>query len=360
MAERQLPKLNVAGSIPVSRSTPSSRTSRLGKDSHPLMAKMIVVTGAAGFIGRNAVAELNARGFEHLLLVDNLGTDDKWRNLVGLRFEDIISPVEFLSRIERDAVPPTEAVLHLGACSSTTERDADFLLRNNYHYTRTLCEWSLRKSARFIYASSAATYGDGANGYSDADTATPSLQPLNMYGYSKHIFDLWALRHKLFDRIVGLKYFNVFGPYEDHKGDMRSVISKSYAQIGREAKVNLFRSYRPEYADGEQMRDFVYVKDAVDVTLWFLEQRKVGGLFNCGTGIARTWKDLASAVFTAMDVPVRIDYIEMPEALRGKYQYFTQADMTKLRGAGYTRPFTPLEDAVADYIRNFYMKQATA
>jgi len=214
----------------------------------------------------------------------------------------------------------------------------------------------LRDGARFIYASSAATYGDGAHGYSDAGSSTPELRPLNMYGYSKHMFDLWALRHRLFDRIVGLKYFNVFGPYEDHKGDMRSVISKSFKQIGLEGKVNLFKSYRPEYADGEQKRDFIYVKDAVDVTLSFVEDRSGGGLFNCGTGIARTWKDLALAVFSAMDVPARIDFIEMPETLRGKYQYFTQADMSKLRAAGYTRPFTSLEDGVDDYIRSYYMK----
>ncbi len=175
-----------------------------------------------------------------------------------------------------------------------------------------------------------------------------------MYGFSKHIFDLWALRQKLFDRIVGLKYFNVFGPYEDHKGDMRSVVSKSYSQIGREGKVSLFKSYRPDYADGEQKRDFVYVKDAVEVTLSFLDDRSTGGLFNCGTGVARTWKDLAKAVFAAMKLPPRIEFIEMPETLRGKYQYFTQADISKLRSIGYTRPFTPLEDAVAHYIQSYY------
>jgi len=320
------------------------------------MSKAIVVTGGAGFIGRNAVAELNARGFDNILIVDNLGTDEKWRNLNGLVYEDILPPAQFLSLVEYNTLPAIEAIVHLGACSATTERDADFLLRNNYHYTRSLCEWSLRDGARFIYASSAATYGDGAHGYSDADSATSGLRPLNMYGYSKHMFDLWALRHRLFDRIVGLKYFNVFGPYEDHKGDMRSVISKSFKQIGLEGKVNLFKSYRPEYADGEQKRDFIYVKDAVDVTLSFVEDRSGGGLFNCGTGIARTWKDLALAVFSAMDVPARIDFIEMPETLRGKYQYFTQADMSKLRAAGYTRPFTSLEDGVDDYIRSYYMK----
>jgi ADP-L-glycero-D-manno-heptose 6-epimerase len=318
------------------------------------MNKPIVVTGGAGFIGRNAIQTLNDRGFDNILLVDELGLDEKWRNLRGLRFEDILSPNQLLSLIETPI--ELEAIIHLGACSATTERDADYLLSNNYHYTRTLCEWSLGRAVRFLYASSAATYGEGAQGYSDSDEETPKLRPLNMYGYSKHMFDLWALKHKLFDRIVGLKYFNVFGPYEDHKGDMRSVVSKSYGQIQREGKVQLFRSYRPEYADGEQMRDFVYVKDAVDVTLSFLENR-AGGLFNCGTGLARTWKDLAIAVFAAMNREPQIEFIDMPETLKGKYQYFTQADISKLREAGYGRPFHTLEDAVADYIHSYYDAQ---
>ena len=318
------------------------------------MSKAVVVTGGAGFIGRNAIAELNRRGFENILLVDDLGTDDKWKNLRGLVYEDILTPARFLSLVERDMLDNVEAVIHLGACSATTEKDADFLLRNNYHYTRSLCEWSLAHDVRFIYASSAATYGEGAQGYSDADAATPTLRPLNMYGYSKHMFDLWALRHGLFDRIVGLKYFNVFGPYEDHKGEMRSVVSKSYYQVRDNGEVHLFKSYRPEYKNGEQMRDFIYVKDAVDVTLWFLANR-AGGLFNCGTGVARTWKDLAGSVFTAMDKPEKISFIDMPEALKGKYQYFTQAEMTKLRGVGYARPFTSLEAGVDDYIRNYYV-----
>jgi ADP-L-glycero-D-manno-heptose 6-epimerase len=317
------------------------------------MSKQIVVTGAAGFIGRNIVAELNARGTDDLLLVDHLGTDEKWHNLVGLRYEDILDPAAFLTRLEAGAIGGVEAIIHLGACSATTERDADYLLRNNYHYTRTLCEWSLKNKAKFIYASSAATYGDGAEGYSDDDARLNILRPLNMYGYSKHMFDQWALKHSLFDRIAGLKYFNVYGPYEDHKGDMRSMVNKSYAQIKKEGKVRLFKSHRPDYSDGEQMRDFIYVKDAVAVTLHFLEHRDRAGLFNCGTGKARSWKDLANAVFSAMGVPPQIDFVEMPEVLRGKYQYFTQADMSKLRNAGYTAPFTSLEDAVRDYVTTY-------
>ncbi len=320
----------------------------------------MVVTGADGFIGRNVVAELNARGYDDLLLVDSLGRDDKWRNLLGLAYEDILGPEEFLTSVEKGKLDDVDAIVHLGACSATTERDADYLLRNNYRYTRTLCQWSLQNHARFIYASSAATYGDGSQGYNDDVAELPILRPLNMYGYSKHMVDLWARKHKLFDRIVGLKYFNVFGPYEDYKGDMRSMVSKSYDQIKKTGKVQLFKSHRPDYADGEQMRDFIYVKDAVAVTLHFLEHRQHGGLFNCGTGQARTWKALVTAVFAAMKLPPQIEFVPMPEVLQGKYQYFTQASMEKLRKAGYTQPFTSLEDAVLDYVTTYLSKRDDA
>lgn len=323
--------------------------------------KTTVVTGAAGFIGRNTVAELNRRGVTELLLVDRLEKDDRWRNLVGLSYEDLISPEEFLDLIHEpgdSALPEIDTVIHLGACSATTETDADYLLRNNYAYTRALCEWTQARGIRFVYASSAATYGDGSKGYKDADAATPTLEPLNMYGYSKHMFDLWALKHGLFwkleNPIVGLKYFNVYGPFEDHKGDMRSVVNKSFSQVGDgSGKVQLFRSHRDGYRDGEQMRDFVYVRDAVDVTLFMAEHRHVGGLFNCGTGVARTWNDLVTAVYAAMGHEPRIEYIDMPAALQGKYQYFTEADPHKLREAGYTRPFTTLEDGVRDYVTTY-------
>lgn len=322
------------------------------------MAEPIIVTGAAGFIGRNLVAELNARGEDELILVDELGRDEKWKNLVRLRYEDIVSPEDFLGLLEDGAYQDARAVIHLGACSATTEKDADFLLRNNYQYTRVLCNWAQAQGARFVYASSAATYGDGFRGYGDSDSMTPDLEPLNMYGYSKQMFDLWALKHGLFEsdaeggNIVGLKYFNVYGPYEDHKGDMRSVVVKSFEQIRQTGEVRLFKSYRPEYRDGEQMRDFIYVKDAVDVTLHFALQDAAapGGLFNCGTGKARTWLDLTRAVFKAMGKEPNIEFIEMPKELQGKYQYFTEAKTEKLRAAGYEKPFTSLEEGVRQYV----------
>lgn len=317
------------------------------------MPHLTIVTGAAGFIGRNCVAELNRRGNTDLILVDLLGTDEKWQNLLGLRFEDLIHPDQLPGRL--DTFGKVDAIVHLGACSATTEKNADYLLENNYRTTRTLCEWALKHGSRFVYASSGATYGDGGLGYDDADRVTPTLRPLNMYGYSKHLFDLWALKHDLFSRgIVGLKYFNVFGPYEDHKADMRSVVNKAYQQILNTGEVTLFKSDRPDYRDGEQMRDFVYVKDAVDVTLWFAGTKHApGGLYNCGTAQARTWVDLARATFHAMGREASIRFVDMPDTLKGKYQYFTQADATKLKAAGYTKPFRSLEDAVKDYVDSY-------
>src|SRR5271154_7153988 len=240
------------------------------------MSTQIIVTGAAGFIGRNIVAELNRRGHTNLLLVDQLGTDEKWANLVGLRFDDVISPTKFIESVKADTAWKAVACIHLGACSATTEKDADYLLENNYRYTRTLCEWSLDHNIRFVYASSAATYGDGTQGYSDEDCATPILQPLNMYGYSKHLFDLWALQTGAIERIVGLKYFNVYGPYEDHKGNMRSLVQKAYHQIIERGYLELFKSHRPDYCDGGQKRDFIYVRDAVGVTLHFALESRTG------------------------------------------------------------------------------------
>lgn len=312
-----------------------------------------IVTGAAGFIGRNIVQELNRRGSDRILLVDHLGETDKWKNLVGLSYDDFLPKADFRASLKHRRFYGLKAVFHLGACSATTERDADYLLDNNYRYTRDLCEWALTSEARFVYASSAATYGNGDLGYSDDDAKTPTYKPLNMYGYSKHMFDLWALRKGLLDQIAGLKYFNVYGPYEDHKDDMRSVVHKAYGQIVETGEVKLFKSHKPDFADGEQKRDFIYVKDAVDVTLKLGEEGAPSGLFNCGTGESRTWVDLVSATFAAMGKKPNITFIDMPEHLRGKYQYFTQADMGKLRAAGYEKPFTSLEDGIRDYVQNY-------
>lgn len=315
------------------------------------MDKPIIVTGGAGFIGSQIVAELNRIGINNIFIVDRLGSTDKWKNLRGLAFEDVIDKDEFLAAVKARLFPDVEAIFHMGACSATTEKNADYLLHNNYHYSRALCEWALETRARFITASSAATYGDGTRGYSDDDSVTPTLRPLNMYGYSKQMFDEWALRAGHYKHIVGLKFFNVFGPGEAHKGDMRSVVYKAFHELRDKGHISLFRSQHPDYRDGEQKRDFVYVKDAVDVAMYFLEHREVSGLFNCGTGQARTWLDLANAVFAATGREPRINWVDMPAVLAGKYQYFTQADTRKLRAAGYTRPFTPLADSVADYVR---------
>ncbi|HMP74406.1 MAG TPA: ADP-glyceromanno-heptose 6-epimerase [Kiritimatiellia bacterium] len=309
-----------------------------------------IVTGGAGFIGSNIVAALNERGIENILVVDQLGESEKWRNLVGLRFEDYLDKHDFRGWVLEDGLPEVKAVFHMGACSATTEKDASYLADNNYRVTRELCEWALAHGTRFVYASSGATYGDGSLGYSDADEVTPTLAPLNMYGYSKHMFDLWALKHGHLDRIVGLKFFNVYGPREDHKGDMRSVVHKAYGQMVAEGVVRLFKSYHPDYKDGEQVRDFVYVKDAVGVCLDFADHPERNGLFNVGTGTARTWVDLAKAVFAAAGRESRIEFIEMPDALRGKYQYRTEADLGKLRASGCKVPFHSLEDGVADYV----------
>ncbi len=317
------------------------------------MSAPIIITGAAGFIGRNTVAELNRRGHTNLLLVDHLGSDEKWANLLGLRFDNIISPAKFIENVKNDTAGKAAACIHLGACSATTEKDADYLLENNYRYTRTLCEWSLRHGVRFVYASSAATYGDGGRGYSDEDSAAFELTPLNMYGYSKQLFDLWALQAGAMNRIVGLKYFNVYGPYEDHKAAMRSLVQKAYYQIIERGYLELFKSHRPDCHDGEQKRDFIYVQDAVDVTLHFALDSQVCGLINCGTGVARTWLDLASALFSTMNRKPDIRFIDMPEVLRGKYQYFTQADVAKLRKTGYAKPFLSLENGVSNYVKTY-------
>jgi ADP-L-glycero-D-manno-heptose 6-epimerase len=313
----------------------------------------VLVTGGAGFIGSALVWALNWRGCDDIVVCDRLGADEKWRNLAPLRFAEFVEADDLRLRLQSGALGKFDLVLHMGACSSTTERDAGFLFRNNFEFTRDLADWSLAKDVRFVYASSAATYGDGSAGMEDDDSKLDTLRPLNMYGYSKHLFDLHARRAGFLDDIVGLKYFNVFGPNEDHKGDMRSLVHKSFSQVENEDVIRLFTSYRKDYSDGEQKRDFLYVKDAVAMTLHLAATKKAGGLFNIGSGKARTWIDLANSVFAALDKKPKIEFIEMPEAIRDKYQYFTQADISRLRAAGYKAPITSLETAVKDYVRNY-------
>ena len=321
---------------------------------------MIIVTGGAGLIGSAIVQHLNGLGREDIVIVDHLGHTDKWRNLAPLRFMDYLEKDAFERILDNgtlaERLPGSrtlEAVIHLGACSATTEPDATYLIRNNFEYSRKLALTALAADARFIYASSAATYGDGENGFVDDDSQLPLLRPMNMYGYSKQLFDLWALRHGILDKIVGIKYFNVYGPNEQHKAEMRSLVLKAYEQIGTTGILRLFKSYRPEYGDGEQLRDFIYVKDAAAMTLHFLQNRDAGGIFNVGGGTTVSWNRLAGAVFRAMGKPVNIEYIDMPESIRGTYQYLTCAETAKVHSAGYLKPVSSVEDAVTDYIRNY-------
>jgi len=313
----------------------------------------VLVTGGAGFIGSALVWALNRRGCDNIVVCDVLGTDEKWRNLTPLRFADYIEASELQSRLQASTLGKFDLVLHLGACSATTEKDASYLIKNNYEFTRDLANWSLANKSRFVYASSAATYGDGSAGMEDDEAKLDLLRPLNMYGYSKHLFDLHAKRAGFLNKICGLKFFNVFGPNEDHKGDMRSLVHKSFAQVQKEGVIRLFKSYRKDFKAGEQKRDFLYVKDCVAMTLHLAATPRANGLFNIGSGQARTWMDLSNAVFTATKKKPSIKFIEMPEAIRDKYQYFTQANLLRLRGAGYAAPVTSLENAVHDYVRKY-------
>lgn len=310
----------------------------------------IIVTGGAGFIGSAIVWRLNELGYDDILIVDRMDETDKWKNLAPLRFVDYVEAVDFLDII--DEFGDMDAIFHLGACSSTTETDADFMVRNNFQYTKAVADFAFAKDIRFIYASSAATYGDGSAGMNDGTEDLGRFRPLNVYGYSKHMFDQYAARNGMFGRVVGLKYFNVFGPNENHKGNMRSLVNKAFEQINRSGKLQLFKSANPDYADGEFGRDFVYVKDAVDMTLFFLGN-KASGLFNIGSGQMNTWNALAEAIFKALGKPKNVEFIDMPVHLRDRYQYHTQADLTRIYTAGYSGESTQLDAAVADYIQYY-------
>ncbi len=317
---------------------------------------MFILTGGAGLIGSALLWKLNRVGIDDVLVVDHLGeTSDKWKNLAPLRFADYREKGEFreMLRAGKFAGAKIDGVLHLGACSSTTEKNASYLVDNNFRYTAELAEFCVARKIRMVYASSCATYGDGSCGYRDDESTIDKLRPLNMYGYSKQLFDLYARRRGYLDQLVGCKFSNIYGPNENHKGEMRSVMMRAFEQISATGTMKLFRSYRPEYADGEQKRDFLYVKDAVEMVYFLLGKSGAAGLYNIGSGEAETWNRLVKAVFAAMDKPVRINYIDMPESLRDRYQYYTCAEINKLRALGYSAPTTTLEAAAADYVGNY-------
>jgi ADP-L-glycero-D-manno-heptose 6-epimerase len=314
---------------------------------------MIVVTGAAGFIGSAIVHELNSRGRTDILIVDEADDLEKKKNIEGIKFSRMQPKEEFLSDVLDRKVSSVEAIIHMGACSSTTETDLNYLRINNFEYTQHLAKFALEVKARFIYASSAATYGDGEKGYDDEEELLETLVPLNPYGDSKQQFDLWAKKENILSKIVGLKYFNVYGPNEYHKESMQSMVRKGFLQINETKKLKLFKSYRQEYSDGGQVRDFVYIKDAVDMTLYFLDHPEIGGIFNVGTGKARSWNDLAKGIFKALEINSDIEYIEIPESIRDQYQYYTCAKMGKINKAGYDKPVLSLEEGISDYVKKY-------
>ncbi|MGH8191644.1 MAG: ADP-glyceromanno-heptose 6-epimerase [Rhodanobacteraceae bacterium] len=319
---------------------------------------MILVTGGAGFIGSNIVAALAGRG-QSVAICDWLGQDGKWRNLAKTELADVVAPEGLTTWLERHG-EGLETLIHMGAISSTSATDADLVIDVNFRLSRDLWQWCGRHGKRFLYASSAATYGSGDQGYDDdgSPEALGKLRPLNLYGWSKHLFDrrvarAVADREAVPPQWAGLKFFNVYGPNEYHKGDMRSVVARYYPTAAGGDEVALFKSYRADVADGQQKRDFVYVEDCVAVVLWLLDHPEVSGLFNVGTGQARSFADVIGALFAALDRPARIRYREMPEAMREHYQYFTQARVDRLREAGFAQPFTSIEDGVREYVRHY-------
>jgi len=315
---------------------------------------MILITGAAGFIGSAVAAALNRQGRKDLVLCDRFGAGEKWKNLLGLHYRRMVHKDDLFDFLVEDpAATDISAIIHLGACSDTTETDMDYLLENNVNYSIGLCQWSLAKQVRFVYASSAAVYGDGRLGFSDADDRTPKLRPLNKYGFSKWMFDMWVLENGLVDRVAGIRYFNVFGPNEYHKGKMASVVFHTCPQAVAGGMIRLFESHRKGVKHGEQARDFIYVDEAVDMTLFLLSHEQACGIFNAGTGRAHTFNDLAEAVFSGLGREPVIHYFPMPEELRDRYQYFTRADMTRLRKAGYPEQPDRFKDYVAGYVKKY-------
>lgn len=317
--------------------------------------RLIVVTGGAGFIGSAVIRHLNQNGFSNLVIVDELGTSEKWKNLLGKKFYDVISKNVFFDWLQ-DKEHEIKAFIHLGACTSTVETNASYLLENNYRFSMRLAQYALEHGHRFIYASSAATYGDGGLGFSDNEAELEKLHPLNMYGMSKHLFDLWLKNQGLINQVVGLKYFNVFGPNELHKGRMASIITHMLPIAKKEGVIRLFKSSEPEkFSDGDQCRDFIYVKDVARMTCAFLENDATG-IFNIGRGMPGTWNQIAKALFEALGIKGHIEYIPMPDDLKGKYQNYTCADMRKTQSALQKISDTmPLEDAVKEYVKDYLL-----
>jgi len=313
---------------------------------------MIILTGGAGFIGSCLLHKLNSNNIKDVIIVDNLKSGDKWKNLVGKLFSDFIHKDTFLSKLNNKTFAKViNTIIHLGACTDTTEKDADYMIYNNYSYSKEIAQFAVNNNIRFIYASSAATYGNGENGYSDREFY--KLKPLNIYGFSKHLFDLWVLENNYDKIFTGLKFFNVFGPNEYHKNEMASMVYKSYLQVIEQQRIRLFKSNHPEFRNGEQKRDFIYVKDVVEVIWNILNTTHINGIFNLGTGKASTWNELANAVFKALGKEPNIEYIEMPENLSSQYQNFTQADMSRLKDTMSLKPFYTLDSAISDYIHNY-------
>lgn len=311
-----------------------------------------IVTGGAGFIGSCVVRTLNDAGIDDIIVADNIAQTDKWMNLRNKRYTEYIHKSLFLDRLP--GIKNVDVVIHMGACSSTTERDFDYLWNNNFEFTKALWNWCAENGVPFIYASSAATYGDGSRGFDDRGDID-RLLPLNGYGYSKQLFDQWVKHQakKCPPQHAGLKFFNVYGPNEYFKGSMASMVYHGFKQIRESGSIGLFKSCSPNYANGEQLRDFVYVKDVCSVILWLLDHDDVSGLFNVGTGRAQSFRELAEATFHALGLEPKIEYIDMPEYLREKYQYYTKAEMDKLREVGYTQPFMSVEQGVTDYVQNY-------
>lgn len=317
---------------------------------------MILVTGAAGFIGSACACTLNRKGHDDLLLCDAMGSKEKWKNIMGLRFKEFIDRTNLFDFLA--TYPETkkiDTVIHLGACADTTEMNVDYLMDTNVQFSIDLCRWAQSHNARFVYASSAAVYGDGSLGFSDNDNLTSQLRPLNPYGFSKWLFDMWVLEHGLINEVAGLRFFNVFGPNEYHKNTMASVIFRAFPIAVKDGKVRLFESHRPDYKHGEQERDFIYIDEVIDATLFVAQNHKANGIFNVGTGKAHTFNELATALLTALDKPVVIEYFPMPEELRARYQYHTQADMGRLHNAGFPAQPDRFSEFVTRYVQKYLL-----